>query len=181
MTVPLTVKVLSDLQRIARIRRNYLFLHMALIESANKFAVGLTRNHRVKLVSANRSSPWCWKLPSATLRRSGDDPLIPRSHYNWVHSLPVSFEELIPRCVTISDSLQTEDACSTREPASDIECLTGYSAGQRQKAVSAHFTSEQILPFGFAKQHCYERCRYVGNQCTRAPAWTPDNHQASVI
>ena len=28
-----------------------------------------------------------------------------------------------------------------------------YTAVQRQKAVSAYFTSEQILPFGFARQY----------------------------
>ena len=28
-----------------------------------------------------------------------------------------------------------------------------YSAVQKQKAVSAHFTSEQILPFAFAEQY----------------------------
>ena len=29
-----------------------------------------------------------------------------------------------------------------------------YSAVQSQKAVSAYFTSKQILPFGFAEQYC---------------------------
>ena len=34
----------------------------------------------------------------------------------------------------------------------------------RQKAVSAHFTSEQILPFGFAERYgCYDRHRMTGS------------------
>ena len=37
-----------------------------------------------------------------------------------------------------------------------VKALTviGYSAVQSQKAVSAYFTSSEILPFGFAKQYC---------------------------
>ena len=31
-----------------------------------------------------------------------------------------------------------------------------YAAVQSQKAVSAYFTSKQILPFGFAEQHACE-------------------------
>ena len=31
--------------------------------------------------------------------------------------------------------------------------MKSYTAVQSQKAVSAHFTSKQILPFGFAQQY----------------------------
>ena len=35
-----------------------------------------------------------------------------------------------------------------------IYCMTmGHCAVQRQKAVSAYFTSKQILPFAFVRQH----------------------------
>ena len=40
----------------------------------------------------------------------------------------------------------------------------GYSTAQSQKAVSAHFTSKQILPFGIPEQYC--RASYHGGQRT---------------
>ena len=43
---------------------------------------------------------------------------------------------------------------STRSAAAAVICFQdSYSAVQSQKAVSAYFTSKQILPFGFAEQH----------------------------
>ena len=34
-----------------------------------------------------------------------------------------------------------------------------YTALQSQNAVSAYFTSNQILPFGFAEQYAYNKAR----------------------
>ena len=41
-------------------------------------------------------------------------------------------------------------------------------AVQSRKAVSAYFTSKQILPFGFAEQ-CYSSYEHVVRSMTRAP------------
>ena len=40
---------------------------------------------------------------------------------------------------------------------SNGQCIVVYTAMQSQKAVSAHFTSDHILPFGFAKQYIRQK------------------------
>ena len=35
-----------------------------------------------------------------------------------------------------------------------LNSVLHYSGVQSQKAVSGYFTSQQILPFGFAEQYC---------------------------
>ena len=65
---------------------------------------------------------------------------------------------IIMRLSWIGGTVLVEIAFSTKQNTClrswfVVPLLLQYDAGQRQKAVSAYFTSKQILPFGLA-EHC---------------------------
>ena len=60
---------------------------------------------------------------------------------------------------------QYQRHCTNIDAALDHRMVQTYTALQRQKAVTAHLKSKQLLPFGFALGHLFT--------CVRAPqAWS---------